>query len=118
MAPQWHGIIWDLDGTLADTLLDIANAVNAALAIEGIAAKPIDAYRGLVGRGSRRLIEDAAPACEPAAIDRMHAAFVQHYADHVLDHTKLYDGVEARCGTTRQAASPWRCFQTNRTLSR
>lgn len=94
MATTWRGIIWDLDGTLADTLRDITDAANAALASEGLAALPAASYRGLVGRGSRRLIEDAAKTLDLAAINRMHATFLDHYAQHALDHTKLYDGVE------------------------
>jgi phosphoglycolate phosphatase len=93
MAARWRGIIWDLDGTLADTLRDIADAANTALASEGLASLPADAYRALVGRGSRLLIEQIVPAAEGAAIDRMHAVFIDHYGRHALDHTKLFDGI-------------------------
>lgn len=95
MAAKWRGIIWDLDGTLADTLRDIADAANTALASEGLASLPADAYRALVGRGSRLLIEQIVPAAEGAAIDRMHAHFIDHYRQHALDHTTLYHGVAA-----------------------
>jgi phosphoglycolate phosphatase len=93
MRRRWRGIIWDLDGTLADTLRDIADAANIALAHEGRAAHPVETYRALVGRGSRLLIEQIAPAAEPASIDRMHAAFMDHYGRHALDHAALYDGI-------------------------
>lgn len=93
MAQQLRGIIWDLDGTLADTLRDIADAANVALASAGLPPKPTNEYRRLVGSGRRALIQRASGLTDPEAIRRMEQAFDRHYRDHGMDHTRLYDGV-------------------------
>lgn len=90
---QHCGIIWDLDGTLADTIADIAGAANAALVEGGFAPLAAPAFPALVGNGSRRLIEDATGSTDAAAIDRMHAHFMEHYNAHAMDHTQPFAGV-------------------------
>jgi phosphoglycolate phosphatase len=86
-------IIFDLDGTLADSLGDIADAMNDVLAGLGIEPHPGAAYRGFVGEGVERLVERALPPERQG--DRAHAvrAFALRYADHMLDTTRPYSGV-------------------------
>lgn len=90
---HYRAVLFDLDGTLADTLDDIADAVNYALSREGLPTHPRDAYRALLGEGVERLVEEALP---PGRRDR-HAAVYEgvrdYYLVHMLDKTVPYDGV-------------------------
>ncbi len=87
------GVIWDLDGTLADTLRDISASANAALGREGLAARSDEEYRRWVGGGLRQLLEAAGGSSDAATLDRLEAAFFEHYGAHCLDTTRLYPGV-------------------------
>ena len=88
-----RGIIWDLDGTLADTLQDIAGAANAALQSAGLPPRAVEEFRGLVGSGVHILLERASGESDPALLERMIRVFGDHYERHGLDHTRLYPGV-------------------------
>ena len=85
--------MFDLDGTLADTLDDIAAAANHALDSHGHAAHPTPAFRRLAGQGVRRLFEDAIGRDEPAAIEPLVDAFRERYAEVAYDRTGPYPGV-------------------------
>lgn len=85
--------VFDLDGTLVDSLADLAHAVNHALRRVGLPERPLPQIAGFVGEGAARLLERAvAPRLdlfEPAM-----GAWWEHYQVHLLDHTVLYPGVE------------------------
>lgn len=100
--------IFDLDGTLIDPRVDLAGAVNAALAAAGRPRQPVERIATYVGDGVHMLLarafelEDAAsPAAHAAPLVDPHAAplagalavFRAHYREHCLDHTRLYPGV-------------------------
>lgn len=92
--------IFDLDGTLVDTLEDISLAVNHALAVVGLPPRPRDEVVGFVGEGARRLVERAvAPHADRA--DAALAAWWHHYDAHCLDHTRPYPGIEALLAAAR-----------------
>ena len=59
---MYKAVIFDLDGTLTNTLDDIADAMNRALRLHGLPEYPVDAYRYLVGNGARKLAERAVGA--------------------------------------------------------
>lgn len=86
--------IFDLDGTLVDSVDDLAASVNHALRVVGGPSRSLDEIRGFVGEGARRLLERAvaprADLLEPAL-----AAWWTHYEAHCLDRTRLYPGVAA-----------------------
>jgi phosphoglycolate phosphatase len=82
-------VIFDLDGTLVDSLGDIAFAANAALAAHALPTYPTGRYREFVGWGLRRLVELAAPGDEPLW-PRVEATFRAHYG---VDRSRVYDGV-------------------------
>jgi|ERR1043166_7536 phosphoglycolate phosphatase len=85
--------IFDLDGTLVDSLRDIADALNRALADHGLPSAPLDRVRGWVGGGLRTLCQRA---CEPAApdiIERVIASAEMHYRERVVVHTRLYPNI-------------------------
>ncbi len=90
-------LIFDLDGTLLDTLTDIGEAANRALADAGFPAHSMDAFRTLVGDGVVVLFQRALPqlpAKDPAVIDQCVARFKHHY-DLLWDQTsRPYDGIE------------------------
>ncbi len=87
------GIIFDLDGTLADTLEDIAAGVNHALATEGLAAVTVEQVRRWVGDGYMMLMKRAAPGADEAQLKRLIAVGTGYYGKHSLDRTRLYPGV-------------------------
>lgn len=87
-------VVFDLDGTLADTLRDLADATNAALAACGYPPCPLAAYPHMVGNGARKLIERAlGPACTPEAAQRVYAAFTAVYDRDCLKATQPYPGM-------------------------
>ena len=93
--------IFDLDGTLIDPRLDLAGAVNAALAAAGRRPLPVERIAAYVGDGVHKLLARAFDL--PAEADRPEAlagplagalaVFRAHYREHCLDHTRLYPGV-------------------------
>ena len=76
-------VIFDLDGTLIDSLGDLANAVEYALAENGYPPNPRDSYRYFVGKGASE-----------EEIKRVHKAFSGRYREHCLELTKPYPGIE------------------------
>ena len=87
------GIIFDLDGTLVDTLEDIASSCNAVLARHGYPTHAVDAYRFFVGNGMKKLLERALPETEESVFNTMLAEFLDHYNQHYLEDSKVYPGV-------------------------
>ena len=85
------GILWDLDGTLLDTLDDLADAVNHALAHFGYPLRTREEVRQFVGGGAKQLIRRAAP--EGADLYAVQECFWAHYSTHCQDKTKPYDGI-------------------------
>ncbi len=86
--------IFDLDGTLLDTLQDLADSVNYALRTHGMPEHSQDEIRRFVGNGVRLLMERAVPdgAANPQ-FDAVFASFRQYYMQHSLDTTRPYDGI-------------------------
>ena len=86
------GIIFDLDGTLADTLDDIAAGVNHALASEGLPLATTEQVMGWVGEGYVVLMKLAAPAADESQLQRLIKTGAAYYLQHALDRTHLYAG--------------------------
>lgn len=93
----YRAVIFDLDGTLLDTLEDIAVAANRVLAARGFATHPVDAYRYFVGDGSAVLMERALPGAQRSAgrIRDCLAAFLADYDRNWNQATRPYDGIPA-----------------------
>ena len=88
------GILWDLDGTLLDTLEDLADAVNFALGEFGYPTRSVEEVRCFVGNGARRLIELSLPGREDDPdVDEALAYYQQYYKAHSRVKTKPYPGV-------------------------
>ena len=92
---KFSAVVFDLDGTLLDTLEDLGDAVNRVLAGHGFPAHPMDAYRYFVGDGSAVLIERALPeSARGSAVYRdCLAAFMADYDQSWKVKTRLYDGI-------------------------
>jgi phosphoglycolate phosphatase len=88
-------VVFDFDGTLADTWRDIATALNRTLREAGLEVAEPAEVRAWVGHGVRRLIGRAIASDDPARIEPLYLRFRVHYADCCLDTTTLYDGVLA-----------------------
>lgn len=89
-----HFIIWDLDGTLMDSLTDLMNSTNYALSQCGMPTRSYDEVRQFVGNGVHKLIERAVgDNCSADDVERCFAVFKQHYMVHCKDNTKPYDGI-------------------------
>jgi phosphoglycolate phosphatase len=90
----YNTYIFDLDGTLLDTLTDLAASTNYALRTHGMPEHTIDEVRRFVGNGVRKLMERAVPdGTDNPLFDEAFATFRQHYMEHSLDTTRPYEGV-------------------------
>lgn len=86
--------IFDLDGTILDTLEDLTDAVNFALKECGYPKRSIAEIRSFVGNGIRKLIERALPeGTAETEISRVHGIFAPYYKEHCNVKTRPYDGV-------------------------
>lgn len=88
-------VIFDLDGTLLNTISDLGLATNHALAVEGFPTHAPEAYPMMVGNGVSRLIERALPeeSRTMATVERVRARFKEYYDDHLADTTQPYPGI-------------------------
>src|ERR1051326_2749207 len=97
-------LIFDLDGTLIDSKLDLAHAVNATRAHMGLAALDHERVYSYVGNGAPVLIRRALgeQATEPQVQEALEF-FLEYYRDHYLDYTTLYPGVRESLDRLRDA---------------
>ena len=88
-------IVFDLDGTLINSLEDLADSANHVLIQHGFPTHPVDAYRYFVGDGMRKLIERILPPEErnDMQIERCKAEFLAYYTIHMEDKTVAYPGM-------------------------
>jgi len=92
---QYSTYIFDLDGTLLNTLGDLAASCNHALQEMHMPERTLDEVRRFVGNGVRKLIERAVPEGTPQEItEKTLAIFRAYYLEHGLDTTVPYDGVD------------------------
>ena len=115
-------VIFDLDGTLIDSRLDLVHSVNAALRHIGRPELPDDVIASYVGDGAPILIQRAlgGEIVDEAVVRKGLEFFLSYYREHKLDHTTVYAGIaEAlaaiqRFGTNGECPASWRCFRTSR----
>ena len=88
-------IVFDLDGTLINSLEDLTDSANHVLTQHSFPTHPVDAYRYFVGDGVRKLIERILPPEErnDAQIEQCRQEFVEYYKIHMEDKTSVYEGI-------------------------
>ena len=89
----YHAVLFDLDGTLANTLDDLADAMNWVLSQLHLPVHPVDSYRLKVGDGISMLVRRSLPASRADLLDAASAMMRQRYGEHLFDKTGLYDGI-------------------------
>jgi phosphoglycolate phosphatase len=94
--------IFDLDGTLVDSLQDIAEAVNECLELLGLPPQPVDRYRFLVGEGIPKLCERALGHTHPHLVKRLAELARPRYRVRPLRHTRPYPGIVEMTGELRR----------------
>ena len=87
-------VIFDLDGTLADTICDLGDAVNYGLEKLGCPTHDYESYKQMVGNGAKKLCERALPEGKKDRAAELHGLFKEYYSAHYLDKTRLYDGIK------------------------
>lgn len=98
--------IFDLDGTLVDSLADIAAAMNHSLTRHGLPQHPVDDYRHYVGEGVMVLVRKATPADRTELHASILAAYRAYYEEHLFDRTFVFPGIPAML--SQLAADPVR----------
>lgn len=87
-------VVFDMDGTVLNTIDDLATSVNYAMEKFGFPQRTVEDYRRAVGNGIRRAIELTVPeGTSQEVIDEMVPVFKEHYDEHCLDKTRPYDGI-------------------------
>ncbi len=96
-------IIFDMDGTILDTLEDLKNSLNYALEQNGLPLRTLDEVRRFVGNGIGKLLDRGVPeGCSPDLRKRVEKAFYPHYTEHCNDNTRPYAGVTDLIGALRK----------------
>lgn len=97
-------VIFDLDGTLLNTIKDLSQACNVALAQFGYPLHEIESYKKFVGNGIYKLVERSLPKEEQDEenVKRVKAVFDAYYKEHSLDETEPYPGIMALLKTLKK----------------
>jgi phosphoglycolate phosphatase len=92
-----YTIVFDLDGTLIDTAPDLIHTLNLILTQEGLPALQYAAARNLIGGGAQVMIQRALTAegkdATEARIERLYAAFIAYYSEHIADRSRPFPGL-------------------------
>ena len=100
---KYKAVIFDLDGTLLDTSLDLAISVNYALESNGFPKHPTSLIPQFTGNGMRNLIERSLVNPVSAEVfEKVFKDFTDHYAIHSNDNTRIYDGINAIISKLRE----------------
>lgn len=86
-------VLFDMDGTLVDTLEDLAGAVNHAFAQFGIAPRPVQNFKAYAGSGTRAMIERALGSARQYPVPSILEAYRAYYQVHFCDKTRPYTGI-------------------------
>ncbi len=97
-------VLFDLDGTLVNSLDDLATSANSALETKGYPTHETEKYKYFVGHGMKNLMERVLPENHrsEAEILELLGIFLAHYSEHFADKTRPYDGIIPLLGALRQ----------------
>ncbi len=90
---MYKAAIFDLDGTLVDSIYDIAHCMNHIFAKFGYPTYSVDEYKYLVGSGIRTIAEKQLVGESAENINKIVDAYEPYYIEHCTDHTVIYDGI-------------------------
>ena len=100
-------IVFDLDGTLIETAPDLIHTLNLVLTQEGLSAVPYATARNLIGGGAQVMIRRALAAegryATDAEMDRLYAAFIAYYSEHIADRSRPFPGLDSALNDLRAA---------------
>jgi phosphoglycolate phosphatase len=99
-------VVFDLDGTLADTAPDLAGGLNHALAALGRPPIPPESVRHLIGHGARAMLRRGLAAsgeATDALVEQGFPIFVEHYEAHICEGTRLFPGIEEALADVERA---------------
>ena len=105
--PPPAAIFFDFDGTLADTAIDMGQALNRLRAEHRLDPLPLEAVRERVSRGSGALVEFGFPAATCAELELLRKGFLRLYSDTMIEHTALFPGVESLLQELEKRRLPW-----------
>ncbi len=100
---KYSTVIFDMDGTILDTLLDMKESINWALKEAGFPLRSLEEVRRFVGNGNHLLAERAVPeGAPPEKVEEVFQNFHKHYRLHCMDHTHPYEGIIRLIGALRR----------------
>ena len=107
-ATRLQAVLFDLDGTLADTLPDLAHALAGAIEHTGVGTVNEAHLRPLVSRGGREMIASVlASAADDARLDHTRRLFLARYRAHIAVRTRLFPGIDATLKTLEEVGVRW-----------
>ena len=108
-------LIFDLDGTLIDSLPDLADATNHVRQWSQLPPLSLDEVRSLVGQGARSLVTRALPGAAPGQIEEGLEKFLDYNLRHIADKTRLYPGVDRTLSVLAEMGMPL-CILSNKNV--
>ncbi len=104
---KYDAIFFDYDGTVTDSIADIAFAANRALRLAGLPGREEAEFRSFAGSGAGVLLRRAAPAgTGDDTLQEMYVSYVSYYADHANDRSRPYEGVPGMLAALKEAGLP------------
>ena len=99
---KYEVVIFDLDGTILDTLPDLSTAVNFALSRRGLPAHSLEEYKMMVGEGIRNLCRLALNSEDEQVLDESLQDFKSYYVAHIMEKTRPYEGMPELMAALRE----------------
>lgn len=101
---KYDAVIFDMDGTILNTLEDLAGTLNYSLRCYGFPERTLPEVRSFVGNGIRMLVRRGCPAGTPEEVqEKVYEAYQPYYKEHCADKTRPYDGIPELIASLRKA---------------
>ena len=100
-------VLFDLDGTLVDTAADMCAAANALCAEHGLAPVALEAFRPMVSKGGRAMLQFAFGDPGAAVVDELLPRFLERYGRDIAVHSRLFDGMDAVLAAIESSGQRW-----------